>query len=179
MLKKFIFLLLAVILSPGLFGQEIKPRGYFGGDSVKIGEVINYTLILEYPRGMEVLFPDSTFNYEPFEYVDRSYLSTESNLSHSTDSVVYQLSTFELDSIQKLSLPVFVMLNGDSTAINAPLDSLFLQFVITAASDTLDVQNTAQFQNVSKAFNYPYLLIALGVLAIIILLVLVFFGSER
>lgn len=178
MLKKLICVLLVGSLSSGLQGQEIKPRGYFGGDSIKIGEVINYTLILEYPRGMEVLFPDSTFNYAPFEYVDRSYLSTESTLSHSIDSVVYQLSTFEMDSIQRLSLPVFVMLNGDSTAINTPVDSLFLKFLITTESDTLDIQDTAQFQNVSKAFNYPYLLIALGILAVIGLAVLIFFGAE-
>ena len=160
------------------WGQEIKPRGYFATDSIKIGQVVDYTMILEYPRGMEVLFPDSTFNFAPFEYIDRGYQSTESNQSHSLDSVVYRLSTFELDSVQSLTLPVYVMLNGDSTAIYTPTDSVLLKFVITADSDSLEIQNTAQFQNVSKAFNYPYLLIALAILGVLLVLVLIFFGAE-
>ena len=59
-----------------VLGQEIIPRGYFSKDTVQIGEHVDFTLIVGYPRGMEVLFPDSIYNYYPFEFIGKSYLST-------------------------------------------------------------------------------------------------------
>ena len=145
---------------------------------MQVGEHVDFTMIVEYPRGMELLFPDSSFNYSPFEFLKKSYLSTVSDLSTSSDSVVYSLTSFELDSIQELSLPVFVIVDGDSTQIYSNSDQIVLQEVITESIDSLSVQETTDYQKVSKAFNYPYLLIALGVLALTGVLVAIFFGNE-
>lgn len=158
--------------------QEIKPRAYFSKDTIRIGEHVHFTMVIDYPRGMEVLFPDSSFNFQPFEYIGKSFLSTTSDISKSSDSVVYELTTFELDSIQQLALPIFVITDGDSTRIDSNPDNVFLQQMITTNIDSLGVQETIDYQNVNKAFNYPYLLIALGILAIIAILVAVFFGKE-
>ena len=173
-------ILLFALLFTGLAGsaQEIKPRGYFSKDTLKIGEHIDFTMIVEYPRGMEVLFPDSSFDYQSFEFLSKSYLSTVSDYLMSNDSVVYTLTSFELDSIQNLSLPVFVITDGDSTRIESNSDQVVLQEMITENIDSLSVQETVDYQKVSKAFNYPYLLIALGVLALLAGLVAIFFGKE-
>lgn len=160
------------------FAQEIKPRGYFSKDSLQIGEHLDFTVIVEYPRGMELLFPDSSFDYRPFEFLQKSYSSTVSDNFISNDSVVYTLTSFELDSIQSLSLPVFVITAGDSTRIESNSDQVYLQQVITESIDSLSVQETVDYQQVSKAFNYPYLLIALGVLVVLAGLVAIFFGKE-
>jgi len=161
-----------------ILGQEIIPRGYFSKDTVQIGEHVDFTLIVDYPRGMEVLFPDSIYNYYPFEFIGKSYLSTISDENTSNDSVVFELVTFELDSIQKLGLPVFQVSEGDSTKIESNVDSLFLQLIITENIDSLNLQETIGYQKVSKAFNYPYLLIALGIILVIAILVAVFFGKK-
>lgn len=175
--RLFILWLLA-ICGFHLRAQEVKPRGYFSEDSLKIGEVIDYTLIVEYPRGMELLFPDSSYSFAPFEYVDRDFQQTESDLTTSRDSVVYQLTTFEMDSVQKLTLPIYIVTDGDSLSLAPPLDSVMIQFLITASIDSLTIKETANFQKVDKAFNYPYLLIALGVLGGIITMVLLVFGKR-
>lgn len=159
-------------------GQEIKPRGYFSKDTVQIGEHVSFTVVVEYPRGMEVLFPDSTFNFQPFEFLGKSYLNTVSDESISNDSVVYNLTSFELDSVQQLSLPVFLITDGDSTRVESNKDALILQQVITGNIDSLDVKETIGYQKVSKAINYPYLLIALAVLVVVGILVAIFFGKE-
>lgn len=160
------------------FAQEIKPRAYFSRDTVQIGEHVDFTMVLEYPRGMEVLFPDSSYNFQPFDFIGKSYLSTTSNQSISSDSVVYQLTTFALDSVQKLILPVFVIIDGDSTRIDSNPDELYLQQLITTDIDSLSVKETIDYQKVDKAINYPYLLIGLGVLIVIAILIAVFFGKE-
>ena len=158
--------------------QEIKTRGYFSQDTLKIGEVVDYTLIVDYPRGLEVLFPDSSFSFSPFEYVDRSYQETQSDLTKSHDSVVYRLTTFEMDSIQGLALPVYMITDGDSLPIFPPPDSVLMAFVITESIDSLSVKETAEYQTVEKAFNYPYLLIALGGLLVVIAVILALFGKQ-
>ncbi len=161
-----------------ILGQEIIPRGYFSKDTVKIGEHIDFTMVIDYPRELEVLFPDSTYDYYPFEFQGKSYLSTISDETTSNDSVVFHLVTFDLDSKQKLSLPIYLVIDSDSTKIYSNLDSLFLQLVITENIDSLNVQETIDYQKVSKAFNYPYLLIALGIIVVIAILIAVFFGKD-
>ena len=173
-------MLLLILVYSGQFtvGQEIKPRAYFSKDTVQVGEHVDFTMVLEYPRGMEVLFPDSTYNYAPFEFLEKSYLHTISNQSVSNDSVVYTLTSFELDTIQQLALPVFLITNGDSSRIESNTDHIILQQVITENIDSLEIQETIDYQKVSKAFNYPYLLIALVTLAVIGVLVALIFGKE-
>ena len=161
-----------------ILGQEIIPRGYFSKDTVQIGEHIDFTMVVDYPRELEVLFPDSTYDYYPFEFQGKSYLSTISDETTSNDSVVFHLVTFDLDSIQKLELPIFLVIAGDSTKVYSNLDSLFLQLVITENIDSLNVQETIAYQKVSKAFNYPYLLIGLGIIVVIAILIAVFFGKN-
>ena len=176
---KVIIICSTLLLGPlVILGQEIIPRGSFSKDTIQIGEHVNFTLILDYPRGLEVLFPDSSYDYYPFEYLGKSYLGTISDEIISNDSVVYELTTFELDSIQTLILPVFLVTKGDSIKVESNLDSLVLQLVITDNIDSLNIQETIDYQKVSKAFNYPYLLIALGLLLVIAILVAVFFGKE-
>ncbi len=172
------FSILLALFETVSFAQEIKPKGYFSKDTIKVGEVVNYHLIIDYPRGMEVLFPDSTHDYYPFEYAGRQFESTSSDINTSYDSAVYQLITFELDSTQSLKLPVYLITNGDSSAIYTELDSLQLQFLITEVADSLTVKETAAYQPVNRAFNYPYLFIALGVVFIIALVILVVFGQR-
>ncbi|MDH3709511.1 MAG: hypothetical protein OER04_06465 [Cyclobacteriaceae bacterium] len=177
MLKPLVLLVLA-LCGLHLQAQEVKPRGYFSKDSMKVGEVVDYTLIVDYPRGMEILFPDSSFSFSSFEYVDRSFQQTESDLTTSHDSVVYQFTTFEMDSVQRLTLPIYIITGGDSLTLAPPVDSVIMQFMITESLDSLSVKETANYQEVNKAFNYPYLLIGMGVLGVLIAVVLMVFGKR-
>lgn len=176
--RELILGLLVFLSVQEMVGQEIKPRAYFSKDTIQIGEHVDFTMVLDYPRGMEVLFPDSSYNFQPFEFLEKSYSSTVSSQSVSNDSVVYTLTSFELDSVQQLSLPVFLITEGDSTLIESNTDQLILKQVITENIDSLEVQETIDYQKVSKAFNYPYLLIALAILVTLGILVAVFFGKE-
>jgi len=176
--KILIFCGVLLQIANGVFAQEINPRGYFSKDTILIGEHVDFTVVVKYPRGMEVLFPDSSYNFYPFEFLNKSYLNTVSDVTSSSDSVVYKLTTFELDSLQELAVPIFLLVNGDSTEIESNSDNLFIQQVISESVDSLIVKEIIDYQSVSKAFNYPYLFIALGILLIAVIMVAVFFGKE-
>jgi len=175
---KLIVLFLLSLSSFSLFGQKIIPQGYFHKDSVKIGEELPYSLWLQYPMDKDVAFPDSLFDFSPFELDRRKYFTTKTDSLLSLDSVVYYFSTFEIDTVQYLTLPVFVINEYDSSAFFTPLDSIILNQVVTAIPDSVVVLVNTNYQDVPLAFNYPYFTAAIILLLLISLIVFIFFGKR-
>ena len=172
------------VLSCGtLLAQELRPQGAFSTDTLKVGEPITYVLSFRYPKNLEVVFPGEDGNYEPFEYLERTFAPTTSDSAYSYDSVAYQLATFELDSIQSLALPVYVVNTdregqADSTTIYAAIDSVILERIVKELPDSVDLKENQAYRDVPLAFNYPYLLVGIAALAILALLVFVLFGKK-
>jgi len=161
-----------------LFGQEIVPHGYFHKDSVKIGEALPYSLWVRYPKNNDVAFPDSLFDFSPFELEKRHYFTTKSDSLISLDSVVYYFTTFEIDTVQYLTLPVFLINEYDSTTLYAPTDSIILNQVVTILPDSVAVLVNTDYQKVPLAFNYPYFTIGVIVLLLVALIIFIVFGKR-
>jgi len=177
--KQYVQVILGLLLfSPTLLAQEISPEGRFVGDSVKIGVSIPYSLSIKYPTRMDVVFPDSLYDYSPFELEGKEYFTTKSDSTDSYDSAVYYLSTFEIDSIQYLQLPVYFVNNSDSIPVYSKKDSVFLVELIPVLPDSIQLKENTTYFNVPTQFNYPYLLVGLAILAIIIIVVLIVFGGK-
>ena len=179
-MNKRLTLILLILGLPLLstFGQEVKPYGYFLSDSVKIGELVPYSLSFKDKRNRAIIFPDSTFDFSPFELFDKAYFDTQSDTINSIDSAVYYLATFEIDTVQKLSLPVFLYTGDDSLEIFAELDSIVLDQVVTQMPDSVALEETAAFQAVSTQFNYPYWIIALITLGVLSLIIMLVWGKD-
>lgn len=181
-LRIIIFLFLLVAMIPVL-GQDVTVTGSFGKDSVKIGEPIPYFLSARYPQKTNILFPDSTFAFVPFEFQRKVFFPTRTKNGTSVDSVVYYLSTFEVDSIQRLSLPVFVIQKQDCTAVSANHDSVFVLQMVkhvpdSVATEKLALKTNTAYQKVSWLFNYPVMMIILGALLVLALLTWIIFGKR-
>src|SRR5688500_9661894 len=113
---KFLSVLLMLMSSIWpLLAQDVTVRGGFFLDSLKIGDQTGFYLTAKYPSNLNIIFPDSTYNFSPFEYERKRYFPTQTTKGESYDSVVYFLSTFEVDSVQTLSLPVFQLNPQDCT----------------------------------------------------------------
>jgi len=160
-----------------LTGQETKPKANFERDSVKIGEVVPFTFSYVDRKNRPVIFPDSVYDFSPFELVRKEYYDTQSDSLNSIDSAVYYLTTFEIDKVQKLSLPVYLVTGGDSLPVFSNTDSIKLWEVVLDLPDSVDLQETAHYRPVSTQFNYPYFVIALVALGIIGLIVLLIWGK--
>lgn len=179
---RYIALLLLFISSYGV-SQQIQPHGQFLKDSVKIGESVGYALSLKYPRTLDVVFPDSLFTFSPYELESKRYFPTRSDSTYSYDSAIYYLTTYEIDQIQYFKLPVFVLQNGDSTAVYSAQDSIFLKEMVDEVPDSVSaeqaplIENT-DYINVPLAFNYPYFIIGFVLLVIILLVVTLVFGKR-
>ncbi|MCB0491126.1 MAG: hypothetical protein KDC93_01795 [Cyclobacteriaceae bacterium] len=176
------FLVLALI-SFCAQAQEVEVRGRFRTDSIKIGQPFPYSLSATYPKNTTVLFPDSTYSFSPFEIDHKKFFATKTTGDTSYDSVVYFITSFEIDTIQRISLPVFVVNKADCTAVFAKTDSVFLQQMVSEVPDSVTVEqlplktNTA-YQAVSWLLNYPLLLIIGGVIIVIIIVTWIVFGKR-
>ena len=159
-------------------GQDAKPIGYFLKDSVKIGESVAYSLSYKDKKNRSLIFPDSTFSFAPFELLDKDYFDTKSDTINSIDSAVYYLATFEIDTVQRLALPVFLDTGADSVELLAVTDSIILDQVVTQMPDSVNMAETRAFQPVSLEFNYPYWIIALVIIGIVSIVVLAIWGTE-
>ncbi|WP_420387783.1 hypothetical protein [Roseivirga sp.] len=172
------FLILLVSITSFSLAQDLKPTGYFLKDSVKIGESVAYSLSYKDRKNRPVIFPDSLYNFAPFELLDKAYFDTRSDSINSIDSAVYYLATFEIDTVQSLSLPVFVFTGKDSIPLYSAKDSIVLNQVVTQMPDSVNLAETRAFQPVSRQFNYPYWVIALVLLGFIALVVSLIWGKE-
>lgn len=176
--KVFVFLILTLFFVDAGYAQDIKPKGFFLKDSVKIGESIPYSLSYKDRKNRPVIFPDSLYDFSPFELLDKQYFDTQSDSINSIDSAVYHLATFEIDTIQKLSLPVFLYTGADSLELYSDIDSIILNQVVTQMPDSVNMAETSAYQPVSLQFNYPYWVIGAVILGILAIVVLVVWGKE-
>ena len=178
-----VFVAIFLLLPLTLKAQEITPNGRFLSDTTKIGMPVTYVLSVRYPRQMDIVFPDSIHDYAPFEFDSKRYFPTKTDSIFSYDSAVYTLVTFELDTVQRLRLPVYMVSRGDSIPMYTAEDSVILEHVVKDLPDTLQAEEVplkefTDYLPVALQFNYPYLIIGILILIIIILLVLFIFGKR-
>lgn len=147
-------------------------------DSLKIGLNVEYWMTAKYPADVDLFLPDSTFDFSPYEFGGREYFETRSDASQAVDSVVYLLQSFEIDLVQYLQLPATLIIDGDSTRVFSPKDSLFLVELVPTVTDSTKLITNTEYQTVNQEFNSPFLMIILGTLGVIALIVLIVFGKK-
>ena len=165
------------------FAQEVKVTGGFVGDSIKIGEPVPFTLTARYPKNLTLVFPDSAFSFSPFEYQKKFFFTTKTTNGLSYDSVVYLLSTYEIDTVQSLKLPVFVVQKKDCTSVFSTLDEVILKQLIrhvpdSVAAKDLPLKTNTNYLNVKWLFNYPVALVISGVLLVLAIAGFLIFGKR-
>ena len=177
-MKNWVIVFLIWGTSISLMAQEIEVKGGFISDTVKIGESTDYFLTARYPSNMEILFPDSSFNFQPFEFLKKYYLPSSENTGLVYDSAVYTLTTFELDPWQKLNLPIYLLAKNDSIEISAEIDSIFLQQLVPEATDTTSLIANTDYQKVNTELNLPIVYLAIFILLALSVLFFIFFGKR-
>lgn len=171
--------IISYLLIVGLFFSEIcyaqKPVGKFQTDSIELGRPIDYTLSFHHNPAAEVFFPDTTYNFYPFEIIRRNIFQTSTTNGVSVDSVVYTLVTFDITKTQKLSLPVYLLTKRDCTAVFSQPDSVFLKEMIKTGVDSLQVKPQTNLMALSQQVNYPQIFTyLLGILGLVLLIYALF-----
>jgi len=165
-----ILLIISCLLVIGISYAQ-KPIGRFQTDSIELGRPIDYALSYHHNPSAEVFFPDTTYNFYPFEIIRKNIFQTSTTNGVSIDSVIYTLVTFEITKNQKLGLPIYVLSKRDCTMVYSLTDSVFLKEMIKTSVDSLQLKTDTKLLLLSQQVNYPkimtYILGILGVVLII------------
>jgi hypothetical protein len=147
-------------------------------DSIFLGERIKVVFSFRHDKNMELLFPDSNYNYKPFEFISKTYYPTLSDSIQSRDSVVYTLATYEFEPRLSLALPVFIFQSGDTSMLYSNSVDFNMREVITPSSPPDSLRVNTLYRNLSTNFNYPYLIIGFGTLFVIGAILFLFFRKR-
>ncbi|MFC5270365.1 hypothetical protein [Adhaeribacter terreus] len=145
-----------------------KPAGYFLQEKIKIGEPVKFALVFKHKPETEVVFPDSAYRFAPFEFISKEVYPTQTVNNISTDSAVYLLRTFSIESLQKLNVPVFILQQNDTLKVFGNTASIKLQEVVKQIPEPLAFQENTELQTIEPRFNYPNLIMLLVLLALLL-----------
>ncbi|GAA4448407.1 hypothetical protein GCM10023189_06190 [Nibrella saemangeumensis] len=156
-----------------------RPVGYFLTDSFEVGRPFRYSLSVRHPAHQEVVFPDTARQFAPFVVRELNVYPTRTDSTGSLDSAVYTLISFGTASAYLLRMPVYLVNATDCTALWASVDTVFLRSALqTSRLDTLQLATTTTIAPVKQQLNYPYLLTALLITALVAGIIYSIFGKS-
>jgi len=192
-LKIFLISLLSVLRFSTLLAQEIKTntlktdslgikdillKAFFLEDSVQIGQRVHLIVKCSYPSGLDLVMSDSTYSYKPLTFVKKDFFPTVRKGNMNIDSVVYTFSSFEIEPVQYLQVPVFVVNERDSSIIWSNRDSLYFKSLVPEKSSTTQLKDQSNVVLGTDYFDYPFIILLGLILLLLISLVWFFLGSR-
>jgi hypothetical protein len=171
-----------VLVATAATGQ-IKVNGGFISDSVKIGEQTAFYLSARYPENAAILFPDSLYSFAPFEFQRKKYFTTDTKNGVSADSTIYYLTTFEIDPVLSLDLPVYVINERDCTVYRSNPDTIRISQLVGIVPDSIPIERlplriNVAYHPVNYGINYVTVAIVAGVLLVLGLITWIVFGER-
>jgi hypothetical protein len=171
--------LTGILFSGNAFSQTSLPKGKFLSDSIEVGKPFYYALSFRHAPKTEVFFPDTTYNFSPFEVISKKSFTSSTDQKGSLDSAIYQLVTFNVGLGQTLKVPVFIFNGKDCTAVFTATDSIFLSSSnFNGITDTTSLKPETDLLPLNHKFNFSifigFFALAVGVFVTVYWL----FGSD-
>ena len=149
-----ILLLFLLITSLQLSAQKVQVSGYFSQDSAQLGERVAFVLKASYPQSAQLIFPDSTFDFAPFVFLEKKTFVSMTTDGITQDSALYFLSNFSLEPSSYLSLPVFELARYDSITYYTNEAELKLKLNLDSIPEQLQFKENNVYQPLEKPFNW-------------------------
>lgn len=149
-----IFLLFLLSTSLQLSAQKVQVSGYFTQDSAQLGERVGFVLKANYPESAQLIFPDSTFDFSPFVFLEKKTFVSMTSKGVTLDSAIYFLSNFSLEPSSFLSLPVFELARYDSITYFTNEAELKLKLNLDSIPELLQFKENNVYQPLDKPFNW-------------------------
>lgn len=168
--------ILIFIFSSQLFSQEINYQIYFLEKDIKIGDSIKLVSIINYPKEIELIQPDSSFKFFPFSFVKKENFESKLNERIISDSSLYILRSFEIDSIQSIRLNSFILNGKDCLEISSNYDTVYFKSLVNNTDQK--VKKNMSFYEILSIINTNKLLIYSIVFICLILAVYLLFRKK-
>ena len=173
-MKKLI--LICILFSNKIFSQEIDYNIFFKEESVKIGDSITLISTLKYPKNIEIIQPDSSYKFMPFEFLDKIVFESSSSNNIIFDSTIYILQTFELDSIQSIYLKSYIINTSDSLEILSNTDKIRTISLVNEKNSK--TKTNTLLEKINSIFNSKKFSIITGVIFSVLVLIYLLFRKK-
>jgi len=173
-MKKLI--LICILFSNNIFSQEIDYNIFFKEESVKIGDSITLISTLKYPKNIEIIQPDSSYKFIPFEFLDKIVFESSSSNNIIFDSTIYILQTFELDSIQSIYLKSYIINTSDSLEILSNNDKIRTISLVNEKNSK--TKTNTLLEKINSIFNSKKFSIITGVIFSVLVLIYLLFRKK-
>lgn len=160
-----------LLLGNGVWSQSVVATLTSKQSQVQIGRPFEVELGVRHPERTVVVFPDSTKDFKPYEVKSGKSIPTSTNEGISEDVKIYQLYTWEIDSIQKLQFPVkYLTEKGDTQLVLSNEVSIEFLPAIPSYNDTLPVRVIADLGEIQEPVNWMAwgIIVAVGLILIIV-----------
>lgn len=178
MRKLLLLLLLSLCQLTAEAQQLLQPKGYFNRDTIRLGELVQFTLLHRHPDTLEVILPAANHNFAPFELVRNDFYPTSTKAGISTDSAVYTLRTFETDTLQQLALPIYILREQDTLSLFTDVNAVRLKQLVQTVQEPLVVVSSTELAPVEERFNWPIMLLWVVTVVAVVSLIWLLFGQS-
>tara|TARA_A100001011_G_scaffold55581_1_gene54396 strand:- start:1328 stop:2191 length:864 start_codon:yes stop_codon:yes gene_type:complete len=167
-------IIILILFSSKLYSQDIKYKTYFLDKEVKLGDSIKLISIINYPIEIELIQPDSTYDFSPFNFIGKKIFQSKFKKDIVYDSTIYYLRTFEVDSIQSLNLNSYIL--KDSLKISSKPDTIYFQSLVNNVDE--NVKNNFTLNNILSIFNTYKILSFLSFIILTIFILYITFRKK-
>jgi len=134
-------------------------------DSVEIGKPFLVSLTVLHSSTEEVLFPDTNVNFGLLTCKKKEWFPTITSGMISVDSAIYSLITFSPAPIYSLSVPVYLLNEGDSLPVNS--NTIHVNFKSSLAGPLKGLQADTEYQFVKDLLDYPVLILIVLLIVVV------------
>ncbi len=175
MKKFFIFIF---VLIPIFLQAQVQSKIAWLSDSIALGYPTPLSFSIRYPIGYTIIFPDSTKDFVPFELHSKKYFPTQIENNYAKDSVIYYLTSFQIDSIQKIQLPYSYVFKLDTTNLKSDVVSIRFQRKVFNFSDKTPYQKHTELYEVPIEPDYA-LWLGLTLISVFLISFLIIFFRKK
>ncbi|MFK7848073.1 MAG: hypothetical protein AB8G77_22485, partial [Rhodothermales bacterium] len=148
----FLFLFCILSIAPAAYGQQV--RAYLSADSVRVGDRFSLTVVAEHTFVEDPVFPATEAGEEFFGDLEvlavqsaGSRLASNAVAGTRIDSLIYEVTTFALDTAFVPSVPVFFVADGDT--------SFFASYPITLPIISLVPEDAEGIRDLAPIAEFP------------------------
>lgn len=147
---------------------------------IMVGKPFRAQLEVTHPADMVVIFPDTNGGFAPFEMQSRSPQPTRTDGDISVDFVLYNLWSWEVDSLQYLQLPVGYVKGEDTLALLSNAEELVFMTSLPMDNDSLAFRRIENIAPVGEPVNWAmWGFMILFLVALLSILIRVFYKPVR
>lgn len=171
-------LLLCLLTAIPSRAQEL-PEGKFLEDSLSPGKILHYSLVFTHPEAEVVIFPDSLPAGSSFILEDKKWFPTYTAEGLSRDSAIYKVRSFEVDDTLKLSIPVYVFFENDSSAIYPlPACVYYRRLIQSDSLENISLKANTELLPLKPQFDYLLFFTVTAGGIVLMSLTAMFFGKS-